>query len=251
MEWSDTGIVLRARPHSEAHAVADLLTEHHGRYSGLVRGGAGRRMRPVIEPGNLVSCVWRARLAEHLGTYSLELLSSRAAAVLTARDRLLALTAACAVAAETLPEREPHPAAFGALNVLVEHLENDEIWPVLFVKWELGLLKELGFGLDLQKCAATGARRNLTHVSPKSGRAVCADAAEPYRDKLLPLPAFLIDSAIHPESQDLRDGLALTGYFLESRLLNPADKPLPEPRRRLEGAFAEAERGLSVEPDHS
>lgn len=238
MEWSDTGIVLRARRHGEAHAIIDLLTREHGRHAGLVRGGAGRRLRPALEPGNEVAAVWRARISENLGVYSVEPTGSRAALVLNSPRRLAALSAACAVACEALPEREPHAPAFRALTVLLDALEDDEVWPVLFVKWELGLLRELGYGLALEDCAVTGRTDSLTHVSPRSGRAVCAEVAEPYKEKLLVLPAFLRDAAAEATDADLVAGLALTGYFLETRLFAPADKRLPEARGRLVQAIA-------------
>ncbi|MEM8985947.1 MAG: DNA repair protein RecO [Pseudomonadota bacterium] len=240
MEWSDNGIVLSARPHGEGHAVVELLTAGHGRHAGLVYGGAGRRMRPALEIGNLVAAHWRGRLAEHLGTLTIELEKAEAARFLDDPLKLAGLSAACAVASSSLPEREPHPALYEAMRVLIAHMEDDDLWPALYVKWELGLLQELGFGLDLDRCAVTGAsgpNAPLTHVSPKSGRAVSAEAAEPYLDKLLPLPGFL-RRAEEPQPQDIADGLSLSGHFLERRVFHLANKQAPEPRRRLEDAIA-------------
>ncbi|GAB4522460.1 MAG: DNA repair protein RecO [Parvularculaceae bacterium] len=238
MEWSDAGIVLRARRHGEAHAIVELLTRQHGRHAGLVRGGAGRRLRPALEPGNEVAAVWRARLSENLGVYAVEPTKSRSAFVLNSPRRLAALAAACAVACDALPEREPHAPAYRALTVLLDALADDEVWPALFVKWELGLLRELGYGLALEACAVTGRTDALTHVSPRSGRAVCSEVAEPYKEKLLPLPAFLCDAGADITGADLAAGLALTGYFLETRIFGPADKSLPEARSRLAQAIA-------------
>lgn len=233
MEWSDKGVVLNARAYGEAHAVVDLLTEHHGRHAGLVRGGASRKQRAVLQPGNSLIVTWRARLSEHLGTYAVELDAPRVAGALDDPLRLAALSAACQTAAECLPEREPHAGAYHALSVFLDHIEEDDVWPALLVKWELGLLRELGFGLDLARCVATGETDNLTYVSPKSGGAVCADAAEPYADKLLRLPRFVIDPQAEISRNDVTDGLALTGFFLENRIFGPADKPLPAARSRL------------------
>jgi len=190
MHWRDDGIVLSARPHGESAAIVHLLTREHGRHAGLVRGGQGRRARGVYQPGNLVAARWSGRLAEHLGSYTCELAQSHAARVLDEPGRLAALSAATAVCEGALPEREPHGACFEGLRVLLDALTGDH-WAEVYVNWELALLADLGFGLDLARCAAGGDNDHLAYVSPKSGRAVSLAAGEPYRDKLLPLPAFL------------------------------------------------------------
>ena len=233
MEWSDRGVIIGRRPYGDAHAVVDLLTRDHGRHAGLVYGGAGRKQRALLEPGNIVRATWRARLSEQLGTYALEAEASRAALTFSDSLRLGALTSACALSREALPEREPHPAVFEALTVFLEHIDNDDIWPALYVRWELGLLSELGFGLDLRKCVATGAKGGLTHVSPRSGAAVSADAAQPYKDKLLPLPAFLTPEGGEADVVAVREGLDLTGFFLTTRVFDPANRALPDARLRL------------------
>ncbi len=245
MEFEDAGVLLTARPHGEHHAVAEILTAAHGRWAGLVYGGQGTRMRPVLQPGNRVRSVWKGRVATSLGHFSLELTDPSAAGLLHDRLALSGLTAACAVAAVCLPEREAHAGVYDALGVVIDHLGEPEVWPTLMAKWEFGLLAALGFGLTLDRCAATGARDDLIYVSPKSAQAVSRAAGEPYKDRLLPLPAFLTSvggEAAGPA--DAVDALTLTGYFLETRVLFPADKTLPEARSRLVDLLkAEIEKG--------
>lgn len=232
MEFTDDGIVLSARAHGETAAVADIFTPHHGKWAGLVYGGQGRTQRPVLQPGNSVRATWKGRLAESLGHFTLELTHARAGELMQDRFSLAGLTAACAVAAATLPEREAHPRVYHTMRILLDHLEEIEIWPALMARWELGLLAELGFGLTLDRCAATGARDNLFYVSPKSASAVSAEAGEPYKDRMLPLPAFLRDSSAEATMQDAVNGLETTGYFIETRILHLANQQLPEARRR-------------------
>ncbi|MCG8509644.1 MAG: DNA repair protein RecO [Rhodospirillales bacterium] len=233
MEWSDQAIVLSVRRHGESSAIVNLLTRTNGRHAGLVRGGTGKRQRGVLQPGNRVQASWRARLPEHLGTLSCELIHSHAAAVLDDPKRLAALSAACAVAQSALPEREPHEAVYEGLLALLAAIEADA-WQTVYVRWELGLLAELGFGLDLTECAATGTNDQLAYVSPKSGRAVSLAAGEPYRHKLLPLPAFLLSSNAPWQNGDIADGMELTGFFLERYVLAQASgRELPSARQRL------------------
>ena len=233
MEFSDDAIVLHARPHGETHAVADLFTAAHGRWAGLVYGGQGRRQHPVLQSGNDVSVHWKGRVADSLGHFSLELRGPRAAALMHDRLALAALGAACAVACACLPEREPHPGVYAAMGVLLEALEDADIWPALMARWELGLLADLGFGLTLDRCAATGTAEDLVYVSPKSAMAVSAEAGAPYADRLLPLPAFLRGPGADADAHDAIAALTTTGYFLETRILFPADRQLPEARRRI------------------
>jgi len=233
MEWHDDGIVLAARKHGESSAIVTLLTRDHGRHLGLVRGGAGRCKRGLFQPGNRVRATWRARLAEHLGSYSCEMQTAVAAPLLDHRLRLAALSAACAVADAALPEREPHAPVYEGLGILLAALEH-ESWPTVYVKWELGLLQELGFGLDFSQCAATGSVENLTFVSPKSGRAVSEAAAEPYRNSLLALPAFLLEGGAAGSAAEINDGLKLTGFFLERHVFQQTrEGTAPAARARL------------------
>ncbi len=236
MDWSDEGIVLHVRAHGESSAILELLTRDHGRHMGLVRGGASKRMRGVLQTGNTLSVTWRARLQEHLGNYTAEPLSQRVATVLADRKALAGLTAAAALASAALPEREAHPRVYDGLTILLDSLEQPEAWPAILVRWELGVLEDLGFGLDLSACALTGETDNLAYVSPRSGRAVTADAAGIYKERLLPLPRFLTGSGA-ADMQDVQDGLRLTGFFLEKRVFAPSDKPLPMPRVALPDAL--------------
>jgi DNA repair protein RecO (recombination protein O) len=239
MDWSDEGIVIGSRRHGESGAIVTLLTRGHGRHVGLVRGGSGRAARGLYQPGNTVSAQWRARLAEHLGTYTCEPLRAHAAGLLDRAGALAALASACALADAVLPEREPHPAVHGATLKLLEALAGPR-WAEDYVRWELALLTELGFGLDLARCAATGANDGLVYVSPRTGRAVSAAAGEPYRDKLLALPAFLIEDGAATAS-DLLAGLMLTGHFLDRCVFDPEGKSLPAARARF---FDRLERSL-------
>jgi DNA repair protein RecO (recombination protein O) len=232
MNWSDEGIVLSMRPHGESGLVASLLTRAHGRHAGFVPGGGSRRARPMWQPGNLVDVEWRARLSEQLGNYSGELREPHAARALDDASELAGLSAACAMIDAALPEREPHPAIFDGFRALLGALGHPG-WPVIYVRLELGLLQELGFGLDLEKCAATGTTEDLAYVSPKTGRAVSRAAAGPYKEKLLELPAFLSTGGLPSDDDQLLKGFDLTGYFLERHVFWPHNKPLPPARSRF------------------
>jgi DNA repair protein RecO (recombination protein O) len=238
MEWRDDGIVISVRRHGETSAIAELLTEHHGRFLGLVRGGRSRTMRPVLQAGNAVQATWRARLEDHLGIFQIEPLQLRAGSLIDDPFKLSGL-AALAALAQLLPEREPHRRIYDALNVVLAAMDDDGVWPALVVRFELGLLDELGFGLNLASCAATGATSNLTHVSPRSGRAVSAAAAEPYRPKLLPLPEFLLGKGGAATPSDVLEGMRLTGHFLARHVFDPRGIDEPEARRSLIARMAQ------------
>jgi DNA repair protein RecO (recombination protein O) len=239
MDWSDEGIFLSAKPLGEANAIAEIFTLGHGRHLGLVRGGRSRRMRPLLQPGNLLRVTWRARLSEHLGGFNVELIEAHAARVL---DDKLALAAIGSLAGlvRLLPERDPHPSLHAATLHILRSLDSPDAWSADLVRWELQLLQELGFGLDLSECAATGADRDLAYVSPRSGRAVSRDAGEPYGGKLLALPAFLLDETAPASASDIVAGLALTGYFLERDVLAPHGLSLPQARERLVSLLSHA-----------
>jgi DNA repair protein RecO (recombination protein O) len=234
MEWRDEGIVLGLRLLGESGAVVTLLTREHGRHAGLARGGAGRRGRALYQTGNRVEALWRARLGDQLGSLSAELIEAHGSRLIEDPRRLAALASAAALAEAALPEREPHRAVYDRLLALLKSLEADEAgarWPEDYARWELALLADLGFGLDLSRCAATGATAGLTHVSPRTGRAVSASAAAPFRERLLPLPAFLGGAGSAGPGDVLR-ALALTGHFLEQHIFHPP-KGLPPARGRL------------------
>lgn len=233
MQWTDEGVILSVRPHGETAAVAEIFTREHGRHLGLVHGGRSGRLRPVLQIGNHVEAVWKARLAEHLGQVRVELRCGYAAEAMEDVLALAGLSSMCALA-RLLPERDPHPSLFEVTLFVLGFLDDAAVWPALMVRWELALLDELGFGLDLSSCVATGTKEDLVYVSPKSGRAVSAEAGEPYQDKLLRLPTFLVKSrqgTIMP--QDVIAGLTLTGHFLETRVLIPRGEEMPEASMRL------------------
>ncbi len=232
MDWTDLGIVLAARHHGETGLVVNLLTAEHGRHAGFVPGGVSRRSRPTWQIGNVVEVNWRAKIADQLGNYSGELREAHAARAMDNATELAGLSSACALVDEALPEREPHPAMYAGFQAFLTVLGH-EGWPAIYVRLELGLLQELGFGLDLEKCALTGTTADLAYVSPKSGRAVSRTAAAPYAEKLLPLPAFLSTGGLPLGPDELRQGLDLTGYFLERHVFWPHNKPLPPARARL------------------
>jgi len=223
MEWTDDGIVLGVRRHGESSVIVELLTRGHGRHLGLVRGGAGKRMRPVLQPGNGVTAVWRARLDEHLGYYMIEGTRLRAASLLASPHAVYGVTHLAAVA-RLLPERDPHENIYEMLDRTLDDFEDAGEAAVHLIRFELAMLAELGFGLDLEACAATGATADLIYVSPKSGRAVSRTAGAPFSDRLLRLPAFLRpgegETGGWPDN-DLSDGFALTGLFLLRHVLEP------------------------------
>lgn len=237
MDWSDEGIILTVRPHGETAAIVEMLTRRHGRHAGLVHGGRSRHKRPVLQTGNHIEATWRARLSEQLGHMSLELVRGYAAEAMADPAGLAALSS-IATLTRLLPERDPHPNLFEVTLFVLGFLDDPSVWPALYVRWELALLDELGMGLDLTRCAATGDNDGLAYVSPRTGRAVSLSAGEPYRDRLLHLPAFLKagDGSGRGrvlEPGDIGAGLALTGHFLEQRIFAPAGQTMPDARVRL------------------
>lgn len=231
MEWRDEGALLAMRPHGESAAIIEVFTKAHGRHAGVVRGGASRKMAATLQPGSQLAVVWRARLDDHIGAFTVEPLKSRAG-VLSDRLALSGLTSICALLRAVLPEREAHPALWLRTVSLLDAL-GSEGWPATYIRWEICLLEELGFGLDLDRCAVTGASDGLAFVSPRTGRAVSVAGAGEWADRLLPLPPGLAgEGAMTPAA--LRDGLAITTHFL-GRELAPVlqGRPLPEARSRL------------------
>jgi DNA repair protein RecO (recombination protein O) len=233
MQWTDEGIVLGVRRHGETSAILELMTRDHGRHLGLVRGGVGRRMRPVLQPGNLVSAVWRARLDQHLGHYVVEGLNLRVGGLLERSHAVYGVTHIAALC-RLLPERDPHPTVVPMVEEILDRMEHPRAVATLVVQFELRMLADLGFGLEIDSCALTGRRTDLGYVSPKSGRAVSREAAGGWKDKLLRLPPFLNDDAtVEPSSQDLADGFALTGHFLMHRVLEPRGAVLADARNEF------------------
>lgn len=235
MEWTDEGIVLGVRRHGEAHTLVELMTVAHGRHLGLVRGGASHKMRPILQPGNGVRAVWRARLDEHLGSYAIEGTQLRAEWLMTSAAASYGIQTLAALL-RLLPERDAHEGIYHALVSVIDHLGEPDIAAALIVRFELALLAELGFGLDLTECAATGGDTELIYVSPKSGRAVSRAAGEPWKDQLLALPAFLTGEATHTPAE-IAAGFRLTGFFLARRVFEPRGIALPDAREALIATF--------------
>jgi DNA repair protein RecO (recombination protein O) len=238
MEWRDHGILLSMRRHGESAAIIEVFTEDHGRHAGVVRGGASRKLAPILQPGAQLDVQWQARLQEHIGSYRVEPLRSRAAAAMSGRLALAGLNTVTALLSVCLPERVPHPGLYRRSEQLMDLLGQDDIWPLAYLNWELALLEELGFGLDLSSCAVTGATTGLAYVSPKSGRAVSRAGAGDWADRLLPLPPCLLGEGPAPDAE-IAEALRTTGYFLAHRLA-PAlgHRALPEARGRFVDLFA-------------
>ncbi len=230
MQWTDEAIVLGVRRHGETSVIAEMMTRSHGRHLGVIRSGRSRTMQPVLQPGNTVEATWRARLDEHIGEYRIEPLQLRAGRLMEAAIAVYGVQAMAALL-RFLPERDPHPHLFEMLGVILEHLEDPADAGELFVRFELAVLEDLGFGLDLARCAATGDTDDLVFVSPKSGRAVCRNAGAPWADRMLALPAFLgagRNSAA--DVQALSEGFRLTAYFLNRHVCEPRGLELSSAR---------------------
>ena len=239
MQWTDDGIVLGVKRHGETSGILELMTREHGRHLGLVRGAFGAKLKPVLQTGNGVAATWRARLDEHLGNYSVEAARLRAADFFAAPHATYGVTHLAALM-RLLPERDPHPALYAALEEILEHLGDARLAAPMIVRFELQLLAELGFGLDLSQCVSTGSTVDLVHVSPKSGRAVSRAAGAPYADRLLRLPAFLREDAAEARANDVADGFALTGYFLQRHVLAPRGLMLSDERAHFIAALSRA-----------
>jgi DNA repair protein RecO (recombination protein O) len=230
MDFQEQAFVLSARAHGDTGAVVDLLTETHGRRAAYVAGGASRKMKPFLQAGARVLAEHRARTSDHLGSARLEPMGEGPSALFDDPLALTGLAAAAAVAQGALPEREPHPGAFLAFEALMGAFAVPEIWPAVFVRFEAGLLEDLGFGLDLSRCAATGSTDDLIYVSPRTGRAVSRAAGAPFADRMLALPPFLLGAQAGVGEGDVRAGFDLTGHFLEAFVFNPLNRPLPPAR---------------------
>jgi DNA repair protein RecO (recombination protein O) len=242
MEWEDDAYVLSARAHGESGAIVELLTAEHGRFAAHVAGGASRKMRPFLQPGSRVIARYRARVSEQLGSAGLEPVGEGPSALFDDATALAGLSAAAAVAAGALPEREAHPGVFFGLEALLQALSHPAVWPAVYVRFEAGLLQDLGFGLDLSRCAATGSTDDLIYVSPRTGRAVSRRAGEPYKDRLLKLPPFLLGAQAGLDAGDVDLGLILTGHFLEQSVFSPLNRPLPPARVWLVDRLRESGR---------
>lgn len=238
MEWRDQGILLSTRRHGETSAIIDVFTPGHGRHAGIVRGGASRRMAPVLQPGAQLDLDWRARLEDHLGTFRVEPVKSRAWSIGDPMA-LAGLNAVCALLLHALPEREVHERLYRQSLILLDLLDQPEIWPLAYLNWEMTLLEEMGFGLDLRRCAVMGEKANdLSFISPRTGRAVSRAGAGDWADRLLPLPPCLLGEGPAPDAEILQ-GFQVTGHFLTEHLApHLGGKPLPDARARYVARFA-------------
>jgi DNA repair protein RecO (recombination protein O) len=234
MQWTDEGVILGTRRHGETSLIVELMTPAHGRHLGLVRGGRSRRQQPVLQPGNSVTATWRARLDEHLGNYTVDAATLRAARLMEGAAGLYGIQAIAGLL-RLLPERDPHPQLYELLLAILDWLEEPIAAGAVLVRFEARMLEELGFGLDLERCAATGSTGELIYVSPKTGRAVSRLAGEPYIDRLLALPRFLVENgeAAAPSAADILAGFRLTGYFLARHVYEPRGIEPPDARARL------------------
>ncbi|MDI3337905.1 DNA repair protein RecO [Defluviimonas aestuarii] len=231
MDWRDEGALISVRRHGESAAIIEVFTTSHGRHAGVVRGGTSRKVAPVLQPGAQLDVTWRGRLEEHIGTFTVEPLRSRAG-LMSDRLALAGLNSICALLHFALPERESHPDLYATTVDLLDGLGAKQDWVLDYLRWELMLLEELGYGLDLTRCAVTGGREDLAYVSPKTGRAVARDAAGDWADRLLPLPACLLGQGPATPGE-VTAGLSMTGHFLEHRLAHDLHRKLPEARRRF------------------
>lgn len=236
MEWHDTGCLLAVQPFGEGHALAELLTSTHGRTRALVYGGSGRKMSRLLQQGNQFSVRWYARLEEQMGTFTLDPLRSRTAYIMAKRENILALRSMNALLVRYLPEREAHPVLYTATQNVLDAFcaEDSTAWRMSYALWEVTLLSELGYGLDISQCAVTGTTTDLAYVSPKTGRAVCRDIGLPYKEKLLALPDIFLTNRSSVSWADLFQTLTLSGFFLNRRIAEATgDKELPSSRQQL------------------
>ncbi|WP_299146908.1 DNA repair protein RecO [uncultured Tateyamaria sp.] len=237
MDWRGTGILLSVRRHGESSAIIDVFTEDKGRHAGVVRGGTSRKIAPILQPGAQLDVAWRARLEEHIGSFTVEPVRSRAALVMDDRLALAGLNTVTALLAYALPEREAHAPLYRRTEKLLDLLGQNDVWPLAYVQWEVALLEELGFGLDLSVCAVTGGSDDLRYVSPKSGRAVSGGGAGEWADRLLPLPPVLRGEG-DASNTEIVQALSTTGYFFEAHVARSlGTRPLPEARARFVDAL--------------
>ncbi|MFC6197444.1 DNA repair protein RecO [Ponticaulis profundi] len=234
MEWRDIGIVIGTRRFGESGLILDAFTRDHGRQSGLIYGGASSKKKASFEIGTSLELEWRARTADALGHFNLsEPTAHRAAISMGSRLALSALQSVTALLNSSLPEGHSYPALFDATETVLDHLGDEELWPPLMVSWEVGFLRTVGYGLDFTKCTVSGRRDGLSHVSPRTGRAVCGAEVPEYVDKLLELPGFLVDSSADASAAAIGQGFRLTGYFIENRLYAEAHQPPPGSRELM------------------
>lgn len=240
MEWRDEGIILGTRRHGETSAIVEVMTRAHGRHLGVVRGGRSKRMQPMLQVGNHVALHWWARLDEHLGSYQIEPLNFSAARLIDLPVALFGIQLAAAHL-RLLPERDPHENLYQTLALLLDHSDSALTAGELLLRFEIVLLEELGFGLDLSCCAATGTKDDLIYVSPKSGRAVSRDAGAPWAERLLAMPQFMRNSRLRAATiTEICTAFQLTGFFFNRHVWEPRGQLQPEARSGFISALTRA-----------
>lgn len=236
--WTDEAALLATRPFGENAVIIEVFSEMHGRHAGVVRGGTSRKQTPHLQPGAQLSVTWKARLEDHLGSFTIEPIRSRAAVAMGDRLSLAGLNAVCGLLAMVLPEREAHPALYQQTINILDLLGQADLWPLAYLRWEQILLEDMGFGMDLSACAVRGVNEDLAFVSPKTGRAVSREAAGEWADRLLPLPPVLAGKG-DATASEIVTALRTTGHFIENRLIRSlGDRPMPPARARLVDAIA-------------
>jgi len=234
MEWRDEGVLLSVRKHGEGSAIIEVFTQEHGRHAGLVRGGGSRKMSPILQPGAQLSVEWKARLEDHLGSYTIDPIKSRAVSIMSDRAALAAMGSIASLLCLGLPEREAHHRLYARTLDLMDTLGETTDWPARYALWEHALLADMGFGLDFSECAATGSTQDLIYVSPRSGRAVSREGGKDYVDLMLPLPTFLNMDEPTDDRTAITDALRTTGHFIEVWLMPALGRnKLPSARERL------------------
>jgi len=238
VRWSSEGFVLSLKPHNEKSYILEVLTIEHGKHKGLIRGVHSKNIRSIIEPGNEIIAHWSGRLETHLGNYGVESIKSWSSLILNDRKKLCALTSACSLISNTIAEKQPNENIYTGLKFLIQILtSNNDQWIKDYIIWELNLLTEIGYGLDLTKCAVTNEKDNLVFVSPATGSAVTEIGAGQYKNKLLKLPKFLINEKFDHDTEDVIDGLNLAEFFFDKWFYKPNNLNFPESRNRLKDMF--------------
>ncbi len=244
MEWRSDGILLATRKHGETSLIIDTFCPGHGRYSGVVKGGASRKFAPILQVGAQLDLTWKARLQNHLGSFKVELIRARTVHAMSDRVLTAGVISVSTILSKVLPERQPYDSFYRTTEDLLDLLSQPNVWPLAYLHWELELLTVLGYGLDLSKCAVTGSTENLRYVSPKTGRAISEKAAGQWVPKLLHLPSIIIKGS--DNSDGISDGLKLTGYFLKKKVFNEFSvrSPVSERQRFVDLLSQKASSGF-------
>ncbi len=238
MRWESEGIVLGFNLHNEKSYILEVLTKEYGRHKGLIRGIHSKNLRSIIEPGNEVKALWSGRLETHLGNFTIEPIKSWSSLILSKKDKLTALSSLCSLISLTMAEKQPNELIYYNSKEMIKKISSDEDnWIREYINWELGLLSEIGYGIDLSKCAVTSKKDELVYVSPSSGRAVTLEGAGSYKDRLLKLPNFIVSHEYEYDNNDIMNGLELTEYFLRKRFFEPNNLNFPQSRNRLKEIF--------------